>query len=128
MTNPGHPIIFKNSAKVFSSRNLTIICREFGYSVYMYELCWVQMKNIFYRDKFNLDQLLVGADSLFKSLSTANMHPADQLPEFVKLFSHNIPIRYGRPEIQLSTLINSDIFKKWFSRNYCRSFVFAIYR
>ena len=38
------------------------------------------------------------------------MVSAEQLPEFVKMFSHNIPIQYGRLETQLATLKNRNSF------------------
>lgn len=50
-----------------------------------------------------MDHILVNGDSLYKSLYTSDMLSADQLPRFVKMFSHNIPIRYGRLETQLAT-------------------------
>ena len=76
----------------------------------MYALCWVQLKNIFHWGKSDLDHILVEGDSLYKSLGTLDMVSAEQLPEFVKMFSHNIPIQYGRLETQLATLKNGNSF------------------
>ena len=76
----------------------------------MYALCWVQLKNIFHWGKSDLDHILVEGDSLYKSLGTLDMVSAEQLPEFVKMFSHNIPIQYGRLETQLATLKNRNSF------------------
>ena len=38
------------------------------------------------------------------------MLSVDQLPEFVKMYNHDIPVQYLRPETQLATLINGDVF------------------
>ena len=57
-----------------------------------------------------MDHILVEGDSLYKSLGTLDMVSAEQLPEFVKMFSHNIPIQYGRLETQLATLKNGNSF------------------
>ena len=38
------------------------------------------------------------------------MLPADQLPGFVKMFSHNIPVHYVSLETQLATLTFGDSF------------------
>ena len=41
---------------------------------------------------------------------TLHMLPADQLPWFVKMFSHNIPVHYVSLETQLATLTFGDSF------------------
>ena len=41
---------------------------------------------------------------------TLHMLPADQLPGFVKMFSHNIPVHYVSLETQLATLTFGDSF------------------
>ena len=76
----------------------------------LYALCWVQIKQIFHWGKSDLDHILVKEHCLYKSLGTLDMLPADQLPEFVKMFSHNIPVRYVRLETQLATLTFGDSF------------------
>ena len=43
---------------------------------------------------------------LFKSLGTLDILSADQLSGFVKMFSHNNPVRYVRLETKLATLRN----------------------
>ena len=73
-------------------------------------LCWVQINQIFHWGKSDLDHILVEGDCLYKSLGTLEMLSADQLPGFVKMFSHNIPVRYVRLETQLATLTFGDSF------------------
>ena len=75
-----------------------------------------------------MSHLLVERDSLYKCLGTSDMLSADQLSEFVKMFSNNILNRYGRLEAQLVRLANGDSFlRDVFNRNYWDNFVFAIY-
>ena len=74
----------------------------------LYALCWVQIKQIFHWIKSDLDHILVEGDCLQKILGTLGMLSADQLPEFVKMFSHNNPVRYVRLETQLATLTFGD--------------------
>ena len=38
------------------------------------------------------------------------MPSVDQLPAFVKMYNHDIPVQYLRPETLLATLINGDSF------------------
>ena len=64
----------------------------------LYALCWVQIKQIFHWGKSDLDHILVEDDCLYKSLGTLDMFSANQLPGFVKMFSHNNPVRYVRLE------------------------------
>ena len=68
----------------------------------LYALCWVQIKQIFHWGKSDLDHILVKEHCLYKSLGTLDMLPADQLPGVVKMFSHNIPVRYVRLETQFA--------------------------
>ena len=82
----------------------------------LYALCWVQIKQIFHWGKSDLDHILVEEDCLYKSLGTFDMFSADQLPEFVKMFSHNILVRYVRLETQLTTLTFGDSFWRNFFR------------
>ena len=76
----------------------------------MYALSWIQIRQIFHWRKSDLDHILNEGDCLYKSLGTLDILPADQLPGFVKTFSHNIPIRYVRFETQLATLTFGDFF------------------
>ena len=76
----------------------------------LYALCWVQIKQKFYWGESDLDHILVEGDCLYKSLGTLDMLSADQLSGFVKMFSHNIPVRYVRLETQLATLTFGDSF------------------
>ena len=55
-----------------------------------------------------MDHILVKGESLYKSLDTSDMLSADQLPEFLKVFSHNIPVWNSRLETQLATQTNGD--------------------
>ena len=55
-----------------------------------------------------MDHILVEGESLYKSLGTSDMLSADQLPEFLKVFSHNIPVWNSRLETQLATQTNGD--------------------
>ena len=71
-------------------------------------LCWVQINQIFHWSKSDLDHILVEGDCLYKSLGTLGLLPANQLPGFAKMFSHNIPVRYV--EQQLATLTFGDSF------------------
>ena len=52
----------------------------------------------FHWGKSDLDHILVEDDCLYKSLGTLDMFSANQLPGFVKMFSHNNPVRYVRLE------------------------------
>ena len=76
----------------------------------LHALCWVQIKQIFYWGTSDLDHILVERDCLCKSFGTSDMLSADHLPGFVKMFSHNIPVRYVRHETQLATLTFGDSF------------------
>ena len=76
----------------------------------LYALSWIQIRQIFHWRKSDLDHILNEGDCLYKSLGTLDILPADQLPGFVKTFSHNIPIRYVRFETQLATLTFGDFF------------------
>ena len=58
----------------------------------LYALCLVQIKQIFHWNKSDLDHILIEGDCLYKSLGTLDMLSANQLPGFVKMFSHNIPV------------------------------------
>ena len=58
----------------------------------------------------DLDYILVEGDNLYKSLHTSDMLSVDQLPAFVKMYNHDIPVQYLRLETQLATLINGDSF------------------
>ena len=77
----------------------------------LYALSWIQIRQIFHWSKSDLDHISNEGDCLYKSLGTFYMLSADQLPGFVKTFSHNIPIRYVRFETQLATLTIGDFFK-----------------
>ena len=57
-----------------------------------------------------MDHILVEGDNLYKSLHTSDMLSVDQLPAFVKMCNHNIPVQYLRLETQLAALINGDSF------------------
>ena len=76
----------------------------------LYALCWTQIKQIFHWVRRDLDHILVEGDNLYKSLHTSDMLSVDQLPAFVKMYNHDIPIQYLRPETQLATLINGESF------------------
>ena len=76
----------------------------------LYALCWTQIKQIFHWVRRDLDQILVEEDNLYKSLHTSDMPSVDQLPAFVKMYNHDIPVQYLRPETLLATLINGDSF------------------
>ena len=58
----------------------------------------------------DLDYILVEGDNSYKSLHTSDMLSVDQLPAFVKMYNHDIPIQYLRLGTQLATLINGDSF------------------
>ena len=77
---------------------------------YFYAFCWVQIKQMFHWGKSDLDHILVGGDSLYKSLGTLDMLSSYHLPGFVKIFSHSIPVWYVRLETQLVTLTFGDSF------------------
>ena len=81
---------------------------------FLYALCWVQIKQIFHWGKSDLDHILVEGDFLYKSLGTLDILSADQLPGFVKMFSHHIPVRYVRLETQLATSTFGDSFLRCF--------------
>ena len=76
----------------------------------LYALCWTQIKQIFHWVKRDLNHILVEGDNLYKSLHTSAMLSIDQLPVFVKMYSHDIPVQYLRLETQLATHINGDLF------------------
>ena len=57
-----------------------------------------------------MDHILVERDNLYQSLHTSDMLLVDQLPAFVKIYDHHIPVQYLRTETQLATLINGDLF------------------
>ena len=76
----------------------------------LYALCWVQIKQIFHWGKSDLDHILAEGDCLYKILGTLDMLSADQLPGLVKMFNHNIPVRYVRHGTQLATLAFGDSF------------------
>ena len=76
----------------------------------LYALCWVQIKQIFHCSQSDLDQILVEGGCFCKSLGTLDMLSGDQVPRFVKIFSHNIPVCCVRLEIQLATLTFGDPF------------------
>ena len=57
-----------------------------------------------------MDHILVEGDCLYKSFRTLDKFSVDQLPGFVKMFSHNISVRYVIVETQLATLIFGDSF------------------
>ena len=73
-------------------------------------LCWTQIKQVFHCVRRDLDHILVKGDHLYKSLHTSDMLSVDQLPAFVKMYNHDIPVQYLRLETQLATLINGDSF------------------
>ena len=54
--------------------------------------------------------MLGEGDNLYISLHTSDMLSVNQLPAFVKMYNHDIPIQYLRPETQLATLINGESF------------------
>ena len=77
----------------------------------LYALCWTHIKQIFHWvRRGDLDHILVEEDNLYKSLHTSDMLSVDQLPAFVKMYNHDIPVQYLRLETQLATLINGDSF------------------
>ena len=76
----------------------------------LYALCWTQTKQISHWVRRDLDHILVEGDNLYKSLHTSDMLSVDQLPAFVKMYNHDIPVQYLRLETQLATLINGDSF------------------
>ena len=76
----------------------------------LYALCWTQIKQLFRWSRWNLDHVLVEGDNLYKSLHASDMLSVDQLPAFVKLYNHYIPVQYLKLETQLATLINGDSF------------------
>ena len=78
----------------------------------MYALCWVQLKQICHWDRSNLDHILVYGDCLYISLGILDMLSAHELPGFLKLFIHNIPVWYVRSETQFVTLTFGDSFFK----------------
>ena len=57
-----------------------------------------------------MDHILVEGNNLYKSLHTSDMLSVDQLPAFVKMYNHDIPVQYLRLETQLATLVNGDSF------------------
>ena len=63
-------------------------------------------------DRSNLDHILVYGDCLYISLGSLDMLSAHELPGFVKLFIHNIPVWYVRFETQFVTLTFGDSFFK----------------
>ena len=77
---------------------------------FLYALCWIQIKQIFHWGKSDLDHILAEGDCLYKSLGTLDMLSAGQVPGFLKMFNHNIPVRYVRLETQLATLTLGDSF------------------
>ena len=70
----------------------------------------MQIKEIFHWGKSDLGHILAEGDCLYKVLGTLGMPSADQLPEFVKMISHNISVRYAGLETQLATLTFGDSF------------------
>ena len=76
----------------------------------LYALCWTQIKKIFNWVRRNLDHIFAEGDNLYKNLHTSDMLLVDQLPAFVKIDNHDIPVQYLRLETQLATLINGDSF------------------
>ena len=68
------------------------------------------MKQIFHWVIRDLDHILVEGNNLYKSLHTSDVLSLDQLPAFVKMYNHDIPVQYLRPETQLATLINGESF------------------
>ena len=76
----------------------------------LYALCWTKIKQIFHWVRRDLDHTLVEGGNLYKSLHTSDMYSADQLPVFVKMYKHDIPVQYLRLETQLAKLINGDSF------------------
>ena len=76
----------------------------------LYALCWTQIKQIFHWVRRNLDNILVEGQNLYESLHTSDMLSVDELPAFVKMYNHDIPVQYLRLETQLATLINGDSF------------------
>ena len=57
-----------------------------------------------------MDHILVEGDNLYKSFHTSDILSVDQLPAFVKIYNHDIPVQYLRLATQLATLINGDSF------------------
>ena len=57
-----------------------------------------------------MDHILLAGDNLYKRWHTSDMLSVDQLPAFVKMYNHDIPVQYLRLETQLATLINGDSF------------------
>ena len=55
-----------------------------------------------------MDHILVEGDNLYKSLHTLDMLSFDQLPAFVEMYHHDIPVQHLRLETKLATLINGD--------------------
>ena len=62
----------------------------------LYALCWTQIEQIFHWVRRNLDHILVERDNLYKGLHTSGMLSVDQLPAFVKMYNHYIPVQYLR--------------------------------
>ena len=58
----------------------------------------------------------------------SDMLSVDQLPAFVKMYNHDIPVQYLRLETQLATLINGDSFlRDLLTTGGNNHFVLAIY-
>ena len=70
---------------------------------------WYAIKSWRYRDK-SRSTLQLEEDNLYKSLHTSDMLSADQLPAFVKMYYHDIPVQHLRLETQLATLVNGNSF------------------
>ena len=103
----------EDSAWVLSSGKQSIIlsnCRHQCARNALYALCWTQIKQIFHWVRRDLGHILVEGDNLYKSLRASDMLSVHQLPAFVTMYSHDIPVQYLRLETQLATLINGHSF------------------
>ena len=92
MTNPGPTYNIERVVQgSFHQGNRELFGGTAGIQCAFNSLCWVQINQTFHRGKSDLD-ILVEGDSLYKRLGTLGLLSADQLPGFVKMFSHNIPV------------------------------------
>ena len=84
-----HGSFYQGNSQLFSvTAGIQCACNA------LYALCWTQIKQIFHCVRRDLDQILVEEDNLYKSLHTSDMPSVDQLPEFVKMYNHDIPAQY----------------------------------
>ena len=61
-----------------------------------YALCWTHIKQMFHWVIRDLDHILVEGNNSYKSLHALDILSVDELPAFVKMYNHDIPVQYLR--------------------------------